>query len=207
MKKLIYLIKDRRGFSLSEIILSIGIFASVIFVVGSFRNNISVLENISSQKLQSRQDIEQTIQILTTEIRSAAPSSLGEYPIQSAATSSFVFFSDIDKDGLYERVRYTFVTSTIEKGVVKPSGNPLSYNTSTENVVRVMENILTSSTIPVFQYYDDTYTGVEMSMASPISVPDVRIVKFSVFADINPQKSPVPLFFSQTINIRNLRSN
>lgn len=201
------LIRSRRGFSLFEVILTMAIATSIIFVVTAFRSNLDQLQNFTSQKLQSRQDVDQTIQIMTTEIRSAGPSSAGAYPIESAASSSFVFYSDIDKDGVFERVRYSLGTSTIMKGVVRASGNPPTYVTSTEIVTTLVNNVITNSSTTLFSYYDSNYTGSQAPMTLPITISQVRLVQFSFSANVNASTTPVPEFFSQLVDIRNLRSN
>ena len=201
------LVRSRRGFSLFEVILTMAIATSIIFVIAAFRSNLDQMQNFTSQKLQSRQDIDQTIQIMTTEIRSAGPSSAGAYPIEAATSTSFTFYSDIDKNGVFDRVRYWLGTSTIQKGVVRPSGNPLTYTTSTEIVTTLVNNVVTNSSATLFSYYDSNYTGSQTPMSFPIIISQVRLVQFSFSADINTSSTPLPEFFSQTVDIRNLRSN
>ncbi|OGY98229.1 MAG: hypothetical protein A2855_02925 [Candidatus Liptonbacteria bacterium RIFCSPHIGHO2_01_FULL_57_28] len=197
----------RKGFSLFEVLIVTGLFALVLLAVVSLRGNLDILENIIDQRLQSRSDLAQTLQIFVTELRSAGPSSVGGYPIESAASSSLIFFSDIDKDGMFERVRYSMASGTIVKGVVEPTGNPLVYVTSTEATTTVVNYVVPKAAVPMFSYYDANYTGGEDAMTSPVSVADVRIVKISIYADVDPEHSPQPVFFTNTVNIRNLRSN
>lgn len=199
--------KNRAGFSIFEVVIVTALFAIVLLAVASLRGNLGVLENLINQKLQSRADLAQTLQIFVTELRSAGPSSLGSYPIEAAATSSIVFYSDVDKDGLFERLRYSFVSSTIEKGVTEPTGNPLTYATSSETVTTVVNYVVWQASTTIFTYYDTNYTGSEAAMTPPINVSDVRLVKISIYADVNPETSPAPVFFTNTVNIRNLRSN
>lgn len=200
-------LKTRGGFSLFEVLIVTALFGLVLLSVVSLRGNLDSLQNIINQRLQSRSDLAQTLQIFVTELRSAGPSSLGAYPIETAATSSLVFYSDIDKDGLFERVRYTFVSSSIQKGVIKPSGNPLTYATSSEATTTVVNYVVPQASTSIFTYYDTNYTGSESALAQPVSVSDVRIVKISIYADVSPETSPAPVFFTNTVNIRNLRSN
>lgn len=197
----------REGFSLFEIILVAGIAAVFVFVVAGFQTNLNIMQNLTNQELQSRQDVDQTFQIMTTEIRSAGPSSLGAYAIDSAGTSSFAFYSDIDKDGLFERLRYFLGTSTVQKGVIKPAGNPLVYATSSETVTSVVNNVRITSSTKLFNYYDANYTGTQPSMTYPIDVTQIRLVQFSVYVDVNASSAPKASFFSSIVDIRNLRSN
>lgn len=201
--------KRRDGFSILEVLIVMAIFGSVLLAATSLRGNLDTLQNLVGQKLQSRGDIAQTLQIFVTELRSAGPSSLGAYPVAAAATSSITFYSDIDKDGIFERVRYFLATSTINKGVIEPTGNPLTYATTTEVVVPVVDNVIPQADEPLFTYYGPDYTGggSEAALTPPISITDVRIVQTAIYADVNPEVAPTPVFFSDTVNIRNLRSN
>lgn len=196
-----------QGFSLIEVVIFTAVGAAIIFVISSLTSNVSNLEEFIGQKLQSRNSVEQVFQTLVTEIRSAGPSANGSYPIESATTSSLVLFSDIDQDGVFERVRYTLGTSTVSRGVIEPSGNPLVYPTSTEMMKNVIGNVATSTNANFFDYLDSTYTGTQSPMVSPIDISKIRVVRVSVYVDTNPGKAPKPLLFSDTITIRNLRSN
>lgn len=197
----------KKGFSLIEVLIAISISAFIAFILASFRGNLSLLQNFLNQKLQSRQDADAAMQILQREIRSAGISSNGAYPIESASTSSLVFFSDIDADGLFEQVRYFMGTSTLQKGVIKPSGNPLTYASSSEIITTLVDNAIATSTTPVFRYYDASYTGTQQPMTYPLDVASIRMISFYLSADINASTSPQPELFTFTTDIRNLRSN
>jgi hypothetical protein len=133
------------------------------------------------------------------------PSALGGYAIESASPTSIVFFSDTDKNGVADRVRYFVGTSTINVGITKASGTPLTYATSTEVTKNIVWNLVSTSTI--FEYYNASYTGTQASMTVPIDLPSIRVIKFGVSVDINPGKTPLPTYFTNTVNPRNLRTN
>jgi hypothetical protein len=203
--------KYRSGISIFEIILAVAIAAGIFVAVTSIQANLNLLQNLVNQRLQSPQDIKQTMQILTTEIRSAGPSSLGAYPIEATATGTFTFYSDIDKDGFFEKIRYFLSsassTNVIKKGVIKPAGNPLIYSTSSEIITTAIANVVPSKITPLFQYFDSSYTGTEPPLSAPIDPIAVRVIQFTVYADINPSQTPKPEFFMTTITVRNIRSN
>ncbi|HUZ92631.1 MAG TPA: type II secretion system protein [Candidatus Paceibacterota bacterium] len=197
----------RRGFSLIEIIFAVAVAASIFFAISSMSGNLVTLENFLNQKLQSRQDVDQAFQILTTEIRSAGPSAAGAYAIDSAGTSTFIFYSDIGKNGTFARVRYFLGTSTIQKGVTRPAGNPPAYATSSEIVTTVVSNVVVSTSTSLFAYYDSNYTGTQSPMSYPLNLQNIRLVNFSAYVDVNVSSSPTPEYFSGSALMRNLRSN
>jgi len=197
-----------RGFSLVEILVVVAIASSLIMVVSSLSGNVSGLNSLVSSQLQSKSDIAQTLQIVTTEIRSASPSQSGAYPIDSAGTSSFSFFSDIDKDGKTDHVRYFLASTSIMKGVIKPTGTPATYPTSGEVVTDVIDNIVVNATsAPLFTYYDKNYTGSQAPLAQPIDTSQIRLVGITFYADVKPNQGPAPDYFSTVVDIRNLRDN
>jgi len=198
---------NRSGFSLVEILIASLIAVSFIFLLLAFQGNLSSLQSFTSQKLQSAQDITQTIQLMTTAIRSAGPSSIGGYPIESASTSSFVFYSDIYKNGLFQRIRYFLGTSTLQEGITEPTGDPFAYVTSTEVVTTQMNDLILATSTPFFTYYDANYTGTQSPMSYPLNISQIRIVQFTFSANVNSSGSPSPDYFSQMVDIRNLRSN
>ena len=125
----------RSGISLFEIIISVGLTAIIVMVLSRFSGTVSSIGTVINQRLQVQQDLEQALQGMVTEIRSAGPSAFGGYTLESASTSSIVFYSDVERDGAMERVRYYFGTSTLQKGVTEPtSSTPPLYVTSTEAI-------------------------------------------------------------------------
>jgi prepilin-type N-terminal cleavage/methylation domain-containing protein len=197
----------RNGFSLVEILIVVAISVSVIFVVGNFNGSINLLNGLVSQELQSKSDITQTLQILTTEVRSAGIAQNGAFAIAGVNTSSFIFYSSINKNWITERVRYFYSSSTIYKGVIEPTGTPAMYPSSSETVTDVIDNVVLPTSTPLFQYYDASYVGSQAALAYPIDTATIRLVAVSFGAIVKPQQSPGPQNFSILVDIRNLRSN
>jgi prepilin-type N-terminal cleavage/methylation domain-containing protein len=199
--------RRRAGFSLFEIIIVVAIFATMISAVAKLKNTTELMQEIVGQKMTSGQDIEQVLQIMSSEIRAAGPSALGAYPIESASTSSFVFFSDVDRDGVFERIRYFLETSTIRQGIIKPTGTPAGYPPGEEIFSLVTDNVIISSTTPLFAYFDSAYTGTQTSsLPLPIEVTKIRTVKINIYRDTKPGTAPAPSLFTAEVTLRNLRS-
>lgn len=189
-----------------ELVVVMGLFAAVAFAVALFSSDLTNLGSFVEKTLKNQEDLGIAFGRMVVEIRSMGPSSLGAYPIAAAATSSLSFYSDVDKDGIYEQIRYFASTSTLERGVITPAGNPLVYATSSEIISTMVRNALVTST-PLFEYFDESFTGIELPLSSPINITSIRVIKVSLSADVNPGVSPVPAFYTNTINMRNLRSN
>ena len=94
------------AFTLIETLVVILIFSLVLWVVFSlilmFYQNYDYIFNQSVAINEARKGIE----IMVKEIREARVGDNGSYPIELAGEKEFIFYSDIDKDGDTERVRY-----------------------------------------------------------------------------------------------------
>ncbi|MGC9599206.1 MAG: prepilin-type N-terminal cleavage/methylation domain-containing protein [Minisyncoccia bacterium] len=197
----------KRGFSFIEVLIVITIATFLVLIVINVNSNISLLNNLVTQELQSKSDIDQTLQIVTVNIRSAEASASGAYPVDSASTSTFAFYSDIDGDGANEHVRYFLASSSIYRGVIQPTGTPPTYPTSSEIVTDIIDNVIIPSSTSLFSYYDASYTGTQPALASTADVSPIRLVQMSFYVDTKPRQAPGPQYFSALVDIRNLRSN
>lgn len=196
----------RKGFTLVEMLIGFSILVAIVLITGLFIQNILNFTPFLQSALQSQSEITQTLQAAQTELRSVNISNAGSYPIDAAASNTLTFYSDIDEDGLAEKVRYFLSGTTFKKGVIKPSGNPLGYSSQNEITNNVVSNVIPptgSSTI--FSYYDYNYSGSEAPMSFPILVTNVKTIGITI---TSKQENSGP---NTTYNIfatpRNLRSN
>jgi len=198
--------RSRSGFTVLELVIVIGLWAMVGLIVFYVVWNLSDTGQYIQNNLANQNDLEQVFANMTIEIRSMAPSALGAYPITTAGTSSLIFFSDVNNDGVSDQVRYFMGTSTINRGIIVATGTPASYPTSSEILTTVISNLIATTT-PLFQYFDAQYTGTQNPMTQPVTIANIRTVLVTVLIDVNPGTAPLPTFFSRMITMRNLRSN
>ena len=194
------------GFSMIEIVVVIFILGLIGVTVWSFQSDIFLLNNIISGNITSQEEARNSFKTMTSEIRSISPSSLGAYPIYEANFNSFTFYSDIDDDGLKERIRYFLNGNILNKGVLKPSGNPLAYNPANEEIKEIIHNISNGST-PIFDYYDTNYDGATLPLSQPINIVAVRLVKITVIVNRNSSNPPSLITFTTQVSMRNLKDN
>ncbi len=190
--------------TLIEVLVVVGIilliFPSIInFFVDSFSFNRFISDGLSAQGEARR-----AFKTMVAEIRTASPSSLGAYPLSEATSTSFTFYSNIDTDAYKERVRYYLQGTTLMRGVIKPSGSPLTYNPGSETVTELVHGVATTS---VFSYYDENYTGTTSPLALPVDLLSVRLVKILFTVDTSSTTAPGPLIFTTQVSMRNLKDN
>jgi len=202
---MINLVNSKKGFTLIEILVFSAIAVGIITVIASFITNLGNFEGYFNEALSVEQEIRQTLSVIVPEIRSAAQSNIGNYPIEAASENTFVFYSDIDKNGLFDRVRYFLDGNVLRKGVIAPSGNPLIYDPANEVIRDVVNNIVLGPNI--FTYYGADFSGAEPALPFPINIPDVRLIETTIRADQAENFDAQAIEMSVRATIRNLRSN
>jgi len=190
-----------------EVLVAMGIFslistAIVGLFVYSIKSNKIVWEQLSTQN-----EGRKITQDFVNELRSATYSSIGAYPLETAQDSQIIFYSNVDADILRERVRYFLEGNTLKKGIIKPTGNPLIYVTSTESISEMVHDVYNTTT-PIFYYYDQNYGYTNsLPLSQPVSITAVRMVGFVLELEEDPSSSPVPFHIETKAVIRNLKSN
>ncbi|MFA5095580.1 MAG: type II secretion system protein [Candidatus Paceibacterota bacterium] len=192
------------GFTLIEILFAMSIFIMILMAITLFVKNIFNYNTFISNGLEDVDATRTAFKTITAEIRTAGPADTGAYTIDQANTTTFSIYSDIDNDGLREKVRYFLDNGSIKKGIIKPTGSPLSYNPSNEVITTFIPYI--TNTV-IFDYYDENYDGTTSSLPSPVSIPAVRLVKITVVLDKDINKPPSPLTMTTQVSIRNLKDN
>jgi len=197
---------SKSGFSVIEVLVGIFIIILIGLAVYSFQKDIFSLNRTISGSLAAQDETRRALKSMSAEIRTASPSSLGAYALSQTATSSFTFYSNIDDDSFKERVRYFTDGSTLKKGVIKPSGTPLTYNPANEVISELTHDVANTVT-SIFSYYDANYDGTTQSLEEPIDIAAVRLVKITIVIDKDPETPPEPMVLTTQISMRNLKDN
>lgn len=194
------------GFTLIEIVITVGVFALMAVMINNFQANIFIQNEEGQKRIAAESEARSTLKKMIAELRSAASSNVGDYPIIMASSSAITFFSDIDNDGLQERIRYYLSGRLLRKAVVKPTGAPYQYLEADEKISYEVNDIINSGG-KVFEYYGRDYTGSSSPLTYPINIADIRLVKVIVTIDANPSRAPEPIIFESQVAIRNLKDN
>jgi prepilin-type N-terminal cleavage/methylation domain-containing protein len=195
-----------RGFSLVEVLVVVSIFSLILILLAGFQSDVFSLNRILNSGLQSQSEVKKIVRPFSNEVRSATPSNLGAYPIATSDTNEFSFYTDIDGDGLREKIRYFLEDGEFKKGTIKPSGSPLEYDVDDEKIIKVIKNVTNSE---IFTYYDSNYDGTASStpLVTPVSPSQVRLVKIEITVDEDPNKPPAAITVTTQVSIRNLKDN
>ena len=194
------------GFAFVQLVVWVGIATLVGVAALSVQKSVWSLNRIAANSITAQVDARKAFKMMSAEIRSLSPSSLGAYPIESATASSFTFFADIDNDNIKERIRYYVSGTNLRRGITEPTGSPLTYNTANE-VSTILVQYLSNGSTPYFSYYDSSYTGSSAALTQPVSITAVRLVKVQLIIDKNIASSPAPITMTTQISLRNVKDN
>ncbi len=190
-----------RGVTLLETVVWVAISSMVMLAIINsvqyfYRTNTYVVEQ-SAAVTSGQRGIDNMIKT----IREAAYSSTGAWPVVSMATSSFVFYADVDDDPFIERIRYTLVGDSLIRGVIDPSGDPPAY-TNPETTSIISDSVRNAEqSVMMFEYYDAN--GDLMTDLSRIA--EVRFVQATVVVNVNPLRLPNQFTLRSTAALRNVK--
>ena len=189
-----------------ELLVVVAIVSILAIVISKFQRDVFSFNRNFSNSFTTGDSAQKLLRPMTAEIRSASASNNGSYPIDAIGDYSFSFYSDIDNDGLKELIKYTLSGTTLNKEVTKPTGNPLTYLPANKVTKTFMTGIRNQTEgIPIFTYYDQTYTGGAGGIVSSSgSVSEVSLVgvKLRFNPDLNQSRITE---ISTQVAIRNLK--
>jgi len=194
------------GFTLVELLISLFIIVLAYQGISKLGRDVFFLNGVIQNNANAEIEVRQAFKNMTKEMRSMNTSNSGSYPLASAASSSVTFFYDVNGDGKNEQIRYYLSGTSLNKGVIIPTGNPLTYVASNESTSTVMHNIYNGSA-GVFDYYDTNYTGTSTPLAFPVNVSSVRLIRISLLVNPNVARSASTTTFTTQVSMRNLKDN
>jgi prepilin-type N-terminal cleavage/methylation domain-containing protein len=194
------------GFTLTEILVVSFILVIVGIAIVNFQIDLFSLNKVSSDNIVVQEEARRVLKALTAEARGMSPSNMGAYALAEIGTSTITFYTNTDNDTLQERVRYFLAGTTLKKGVIEPTGTPLTYNTNNE-VIREVVHDIANGTTSIFTFFDTNYDGTSPALSEPINLPSIRLIKINLIIDRDPLKLPAPLSMTTQVSMRNLKDN
>lgn len=192
-----------RGVSLLELLVVIGITT----LLGLFILQLQLQQVQSYRAAVSHGEAENAIRLaqrrLIKVIRSAQPSGTGAFAIVQAQAQTLLFYANNDADPDIERIRYSLAGTSLRQGVVQPVGEPPVYLDANEVTSTVTTNIRNGAG-PLFEYFDDTFTGAGAPLSQPVTATEVRLVRLIFTADDNPSADPPATTTTTYVRFRNL---
>lgn len=192
----------KKGFTLLEVLISISIFTVLLLAINQLFLSLYKQQGVDMAALERIQQAGRVTEVLSRELREANRGENGNFAISIAEDDRLVFFSDLDKDGLAEKIAYFLEGTEMKKTVTEP-GDDRSYAGAETTLVVCRE--IQNGSVPIFTYYDRNYTGSESSMTAPVDVLRVRLVGISLTLNSLGRNSSYPLHTETKIELRNLK--
>jgi type II secretory pathway pseudopilin PulG len=196
----------KRGFSFVEAIFVLAIMAVVGIAAWTFQHDVFFLNSVLESSFGAESDARNVVKQFASEARTISQGSDGSYPIVKATATEFSFFADINGDGLKEKVHYFLSGNQLERGIIKPSGNPPIYSASLETSAIIVSDVANAGSA-LFDYFDSSYNGTGAPLTLPAQIESIRLVRMTIIIDKSSFRSPAPLRISTQVSIRNLKDN
>ena len=195
----------RRGFSIVETLVAVGVLGLMVVAVGAFQGNIFGLNTSLNNQLTGQNEARRTIEEITASLRTATIANNGSFPLETVADTTLTFYANIDGDPDMERVRYFVSGTDLKKGVIQPSGSPAVY-TGAETITNSVSGIANGAT-PIFTYYDANYSGSGAPLTQPVMPASVRYIHIALIIDKDTKRPPAAFRMEGGVNVRNLKDN
>lgn len=198
----------KKGFTLIELIISLGILSFVIAIIILFSNYFFQGYQFTFQENQIVSETQASIRSMTREIREMRDSEEGTYPLEYAGDREIIFYSDIDGDHQTDRIRYFTSGKELKKGVTYPSGNPPGYDLASEKI-EIITSSLKLSSDSIFTYYNGSWPSDTAN--NPLSINsrllNTRLIKISLALDTNENSGPDSHMLNTSVQLRNIKTN
>lgn len=201
-------INSTNGFTLVETMVVIFIFSLLALGISQLSNVIfkDIKQNMSSlDNLDSARSIASKF---TNEIRSASYGNDGGYPLYQVGNSQIIFYSNYGQSpNVVAKIRYFLSGTTLKKGVIVPTTNPVSYSSLLEKITNVQYNVKNSI---LFYYYNGDYTGSSSTspLSQPVNVNEVKYISIKMDVPKQNNSTSTDIFtVSAGAAIRNLKTN
>ncbi len=190
-----------RGTSAVEAVVYVAIFSLIMLALLNFAYYSFKKQSYSTAVYDASFSARKALSELLSDIRSASYSDNGAYPIERFEGYEFIFYSDTDKDGKIEKIRYFLDGTTLKKQIFKSSGIPPIYlNTPDKEsaVASYVQNQRFSETL--FEYLDKYGNKI----TNPNDLLKIVTVNIKIITDKNPNRAPDKYNFEASASIRNL---
>jgi hypothetical protein len=200
--------KRQKGISFIEMIITISIFTMAMIAVSTFIISIYRVYNYNIEQVSAINEARRGIETMIKEIREAKTADDGSYPLVKAGDSEFIFYSDVDRNGLIERVRYFLDGTDFKKGIVDPSGDPPQYILTNETI-SVLSRYVRNASTPVFTYYNGDWPvdTVNNPLPTLTRLMETKLMHVYLKINVDPNRPPIDFELESDTQIRNLKNN
>jgi hypothetical protein len=192
-----------------ELLVTISIIVLIAGVITTFERNLFSYDFTAQDNLNTQIDARHVVENMVAALREAEPSANGAYAVAVSSSSALTFFADPNNTGNPTEIQYYISGTNLIQGVIAPTGSPLTYTAGNEKFSTVASGVqnAASSTLPIFQYYDENYAGTSSPLTQPVNPQAIRLIKITLVIDKDTLKMPQPITITSQVEVRNLKDN
>ncbi|MEX1997959.1 MAG: type II secretion system protein [Candidatus Andersenbacteria bacterium] len=196
---------SQRGLTALEIVITVMISSLLIAALLRFMSFGHPLAKTAYLQAQSTDTARLQLKRIAKLLREARYADTGAYPLLEVSPQRIIFFANADTDATTERIRYELNGTNLERGMVKPSGDPLTYDLAQEQVT-VVTSAVRNGSDPIFTYYTGDYPA-DPTPLTPTDLTEVKYIQFRLLIDADPAIDPPAIEVVSQVQLRNLKTN
>lgn len=197
-----------RGLTLIEVVITVAVLGLVSVTGLMFINSAYEAQRVIFQEAQAASEARRGLKAMIAEMREARPGDDGSYILQTANDQELAFFSDADRDGQTERIRYYLNGLNLMRGVIPPQATAPTYPQSQEQSA-VIAQFVRNGASALFIYYNGDWPAdaTNNPLPAPARLSDTKLIHLHLVVDIEPFRAPVNYDLQGDVQIRNLKTN
>lgn len=193
------------GMTLIEMLVVIGVMVLISGAIFGAAQSLYQINSYAQAQAFEVDNARRGVQRFARDVREMTYAEDGSFPMAVMEPHLLAFYSDIDKDNSVEYVEYELSTTTLNKRVYNPTGNPPVYDFGSPDEEIILSEYVQNidQATSTFFYYDEN--GTALNSASPLI--DVRYVRTQIIVNIDPLRSPGEFMLRVGVTPRNLKDN
>lgn len=190
-------IKNKKGFSLIEMIVAVSLISALSLVLASFLVQSMKNYRLKKQSVELQEKAAHVTRDFEWQVRAA-----DELLEADASELKFYRFFDLTSTSPTQ-VRFFSEGSQFKIGLTEPVGvEPnVTYPANNENIDLIVDNLVNSNSL--FKYYD----GNAQELTMPVNLANVRMVGLVFSLDRDTNLPPLPITESTKVMLRNMKDN
>lgn len=199
---------ERTGVTLLETLITVCIIVLLAAAIGTYTIQSYRTYAFGTEQWTAISDAQKSIATMTRELREAQQGADGSGALFETADQNIVFFSDLDDDGVAEKVQYLLEGAMFKKVVTKATGSPLFYP-SEPSRTEALSYYVRNGTAPVFLYFNKDYPLKTENNPLPLDLrrQQARLIQIILHINVNPNRIPDDFLIQSSIQLRNLKEN
>jgi len=190
------------GFTLIETLVAVAVFTILMFAVNAIFLSLYKQQNVDVSMIERASRAGRVLENMGKELREMGRGEDGSFSLAVTESQELSFFSDVNSDDISEKITYRLNGTDLEKIIVLP-GDDSSY--SGEGELTVACEGVQNGAEPIFEYYDNSYSGNEDPMLYPVRILDVKIIGINLDVNTNNSRLSDPLNIDTKVQLRNLK--